>query len=197
MQDRGPKRVFAFDSAARAWQVSRRSFALVRGSDRQNRTQERSALASPELGAKQICPSCGAKFYDLGRRPAVCPKCQTAFDPEEAVKTRRVRARAVVPDYEADDEAAEKPKVDAEVEGFEDEVDDTPEIDQAVEAEPLEVDDGDEVVEPTAEPDLGVDFEEETALEDDVEDVPFLEDDDEDFPDDEIDVLTDDDEDPV
>lgn len=158
---------------------------------------ERSALANPELGAKQICPSCGAKFYDLGRRPAVCPKCQTAFDPEEAVKTRRVRARAVVPDYEADDEAAEKPKVDAEVEGFEDEVDDTPEIDQAVEAEPLEVDDGDEVVEPTAEPDLGVDFEEETALEDDVEDVPFLEDDDEDFPDDEIDVLTDDDEDPV
>ena len=57
--------------------------------------------------------------------------------------------------------------------------------------------DGDEVVEPTAEPDLGVDFEEETALEDDAEDVPFLEDDDEDFPDDEIDVLTDDDEDPV
>ena len=154
-------------------------------------------MANPELGAKQICPNCGAKFYDLGRRPAVCPKCQTAFDPEEAVKTRRVRARSVVPDYETEDDAAEKPAVEAEVEGFEDEVDDTPEIDQAAAAEPLEVEDGDEPVEPTAEPDLGVDFEEEVALEDDVEDVPFLEDDDEDFPDDEIDVISDDDEDPV
>jgi uncharacterized protein (TIGR02300 family) len=153
-------------------------------------------LASPELGAKQICPACAAKFYDLGRRPAVCPKCQTAFDPEEAVKTRRVRARSVVPDYETEDDAAEKPVVEAEVEGFEDEVDDTPEIDQAVESEPLASEDGDEVIEPTAEPDLGVDFEEEAALEDDDVDVPFLEDEDEEFPDDELDVLTDDD-DPV
>ena len=161
------------------------------------RSQERSALASPELGAKQICPSCGAKFYDLGRRPAVCPKCQTAFDPEEAVKTRRVRARSVAPDYETEDEVAEKPAVEAEVEGFEDEVDETPEIDQAVEAEPLETEDGDVVVEPPSEPDLGVDFEEEVALEDDVEGVPFLEDDDEEFPDDDLDVLPEDDEDAV
>ncbi len=154
-------------------------------------------MASPELGAKQICPACAAKFYDLGRRPAVCPKCQTAFDPEEAVKTRRVRARAVVPDYETEEDAAEKPVVEAEVEGFEDEVDETPEIDQAVESEPLASEDGDEVIEPTAEPDLGVDFEEEAALEDDDVDVPFLEDEDEEFPDDELDVLTDDDDDPV
>ncbi len=150
-------------------------------------------MASPELGAKQICPACAAKFYDLGRRPAVCPKCQTAFDPEEAVKTRRVRARSVVPDYETEDEAAEKPAVEAEVEGFEDEADETPEIDQAVESEPLATEDGDEVIEPAAEPDLGVDFEEEAALEDDDVDVPFLEDEDEEFPDDELDVLTDDD----
>ena len=25
-------------------------------------------MANPELGAKQICPNCQAKFYDLGRR---------------------------------------------------------------------------------------------------------------------------------
>ena len=41
-------------------------------------------LANPELGAKQICPNCQSKFYDLGRRPAVCPKCGESFDPEEA-----------------------------------------------------------------------------------------------------------------
>ena len=51
-------------------------------------------MASPELGAKQICPSCQSKFYDLGKRPAVCPKCGTQFDPEEALKSRRVRARS-------------------------------------------------------------------------------------------------------
>ena len=39
-------------------------------------------MAKPELGTKRACPSCGAKFYDLGRRPARCPKCETEFDPE-------------------------------------------------------------------------------------------------------------------
>jgi hypothetical protein len=37
----------------------------------------RRLLANPELGAKQICPNCQSKFYDLGRRPAVCPKCES------------------------------------------------------------------------------------------------------------------------
>jgi uncharacterized protein (TIGR02300 family) len=59
-------------------------------------------LAIPELGSKQICPACQAKFYDLNKRPAVCPKCKTEFDPDEAVRSRRTRVRAIVP--EADDE---------------------------------------------------------------------------------------------
>ena len=147
-------------------------------------------MANPELGQKQICPNCQAKFYDLGRRPAVCPKCANAFDPEEAIRSRRVRARAVVPDYEVDEEA--------EAEGFEDEVEETPEIDEAVEAEPLETDEADDVVpgEPgPAEPGLGVDFEEDEALaEDESEDVPFLEEEDDDFPEDEIDVPPDEEE---
>ena len=148
-------------------------------------------MANPELGAKQICPSCQAKFYDLNRRPAVCPKCGSSFDPEEAVRSRRVRARAITPDYEADEEP--KVKTDDEVEGFEDEVDDTPEIDEAAEADPVEGDEGDEggVAPDSAEPDLGVDFEEETALEEESDDVPFLEEEDEDFSDDEIDGLPD------
>ncbi|MFN7109543.1 MAG: TIGR02300 family protein, partial [Brevundimonas sp.] len=29
-------------------------------------------MANPELGAKQVCPNCQAKFYDLDRRPAHC-----------------------------------------------------------------------------------------------------------------------------
>ena len=146
-------------------------------------------LASPELGSKQLCPNCQAKFYDLGRRPAVCPKCSTAFDPEEAVKSRRNRARSTTPDYE---DADEKPvKVAEEPDGFEDEVDETPEIDAAVDADVLEVDDldSDGVATPNSPDDLGVDFAEDGDLEEEADDVPFLEDEDDDFPEDEIEGL--------
>lgn len=143
-------------------------------------------MANPELGAKQICPNCQAKFYDLGRRPATCPKCGTAFDPEEAVRSRRMKARSTVPDYEADDEKPAQVR-DADAEGFEEEPDETPEIDEAAEAEPIEADeDGTEGPAPGGD-DLGVDFAED-EVEEEVEDdsVPFLEDEDEDFVDEEI-----------
>ena len=152
-------------------------------------------MATPELGAKQICPNCQAKFYDLGRRPATCPKCGTVFDPEEAVRSRRMKARTTVPDYDADDEKPVK-AVDPDVEGFEDEPDETPEIDEAA-AEPVEADDeaGDDVTPASPADDLGVDFAEDDveaeAEEDDT--VPFLEDEDDDFVDEEIDGIGEDD----
>ncbi len=139
-------------------------------------------MANPELGAKQICPNCQSKFYDLGKRPAVCPKCGTSFDPEEALKTRRVRARSAAPDYEAEDEKPPKVVSEADTDGFEDEVDETPEIDEAAE-EVVEVDDDADTVEGGVAPpadDLGVDFAEDEELEDEGDDVPFLEDEDDD-----------------
>ena len=36
-------------------------------------------MARPELGIKRQCMNCGAKFYDLARDPATCPKCSTVF----------------------------------------------------------------------------------------------------------------------
>jgi uncharacterized protein (TIGR02300 family) len=146
-------------------------------------------LALPELGAKQICPNCQAKFYDLGRRPAHCPKCDTEFDPEEVVRTRRTRSRTVLPDYE---DAEEKPAPVVSEDGFEDEADETPEIDQAIEGEAIEPDeDADEDPAAPAAPadDLGVDFAEDEDLAEEDDDVPFLEDEDDDFPEDEIDGL--------
>jgi hypothetical protein len=75
----------------------------------------------------------------------LCPKCGESFDPEEALKSRRVRARSITPDYDAEDEKpAPAPK---EEDGFEDEVDETPEIDEAAE-EVVETDDDDS--DPTA-----------------------------------------------
>ncbi len=53
-------------------------------------------LAKPELGTKRICPSCGARYYDLHRDPIMCPKCGAAYDPEALLKTRRSRAQPVI-----------------------------------------------------------------------------------------------------
>src|SRR5215472_12295034 len=34
-------------------------------------------MVKPELGTKRVCVSCGARFYDLTKVRAVCPKCGT------------------------------------------------------------------------------------------------------------------------
>ena len=149
-------------------------------------------LANPELGAKQICPTCSSKFYDLGRRPAVCPKCGAEFDPEEALRNRRVRARAIVPDDDAEEEKVVKPAEDAE-DGFGAEPDEAPELDAVVDDPPLtsddDTDEGDATPAGPAD-DIGVDFAEDDELaEADDDEVPFIEDEDDDFPEDEIDGL--------
>ena len=57
-------------------------------------------MAKPELGLKRQCMNCGAKFYDLSKNPAVCPKCGTVFQ-ATAVSGRAaapVAARAAPPD---------------------------------------------------------------------------------------------------
>jgi uncharacterized protein (TIGR02300 family) len=41
---------------------------------------------------KRICPSCGMRYYDMKKKPPVCPKCKTAFDPENLLRARRGRA---------------------------------------------------------------------------------------------------------
>ena len=53
-------------------------------------------MAHKNLGRKRRCASCGIKFYDLTKTPAVCPACGTEFDPEVLLKSRRGRAAAKV-----------------------------------------------------------------------------------------------------
>ncbi len=144
-------------------------------------------MANPELGAKQICPTCSTKFYDLGRRPAHCPKCQAEFDPEEALRSRRVRTRAPLPE---DDTVEVKPAAAESEDDFEAEAETAPELDEVAEADPIDT--GDEDEDPAATPAapdeaLGVDFAEDEDLEDaDDDEVPFIEDDEDDFNEDEI-----------
>ena len=51
-------------------------------------------MAKAKLGHKQRCGSCGIKFYDLNKTPIICPSCQTEFDPESLLKSRRGRSPA-------------------------------------------------------------------------------------------------------
>ena len=37
-----------------------------------------------EWGLKKICPSCETKFYDLNRKPAVCPNCGQELEEENS-----------------------------------------------------------------------------------------------------------------
>ena len=49
-------------------------------------------MAKAELGLKRTCLSCGMRYYDFNRAPIICPGCQTEFDPELVVRSRRGRA---------------------------------------------------------------------------------------------------------
>ncbi len=142
-------------------------------------------MANPELGAKQICPNCQAKFYDLTRRPAHCPKCEHDFEPEEALKARKSRGRGGLPDYEdtaeESEDVAKAKKADDDEEEEEEDVK-TPEIDEAANEIPPVGDDDDEDADPATDAGLGESDDE--VLEDEEDDsVPFIEGDDEDFED--------------
>ena len=139
-------------------------------------------MANPELGQKQLCPNCQAKFYDLNRHPARCPKCATEFDPmEEALKSRRVRRGA---SYAADTDENEDQVADKSVDGDEEEEDDgegsTPEIDQEGH-EPILTPDDDDADPADDEANLNTtDGDDDDVLDDDDDSVPFIEDEDDD-----------------
>lgn len=147
-----------------------------------------------DLGDKQSCPSCGAKFYDLRKRPAQCPKCGFVFDPDdEALRLKRAKARIATYqpalDDEEDEEALEaKAKTADSDEDVEEEVEVTPELDAAVDEPPVLADDEEgEDVAPAASEDLSEGFSEGDLedVESEGDDVPFIEDD-EDFADDDL-----------
>ena len=59
-------------------------------------------MAKPELGTKRLCVACGARFYDLTRVPAACPKCGTE-QPIEVPRPRRAGGNV------AEDKRSKKP----------------------------------------------------------------------------------------
>lgn len=51
-------------------------------------------MAKPELGEKHTCVSCGARFFDLGKVPAICPKCGT----EQPIEQPKLKRNAPIPE---------------------------------------------------------------------------------------------------
>ncbi len=86
-------------------------------------------MAKPELGTKRVCVSCAARFYDLTKQPAVCPKCGTE-QPAEQPRPRRTggnvieekrRAKVLpVPGLEDGDAEPEAPEEEVEEDVLED-----------------------------------------------------------------------------
>ena len=70
-----------------------------------------------DLGKKHTCYSCQAKFYDLGKPQAICPKCganqKDADDahPAPSSRSRRAAPVAVVEAPVIEDELEDEPEV--------------------------------------------------------------------------------------
>jgi uncharacterized protein (TIGR02300 family) len=126
------------------------------------------ALAKPEWGIKRICQACGIRYYDFDRSPIACPKCDTVFDPEAVLKSRRARVAVVEPP---------KPKPAADL-------DDTESEDEESEAEDEEDLDDDDAAETADEEEDAIpvaddeDVEDEDESDDVIEDTSDLGDDD-------------------
>ena len=90
-------------------------------------------MPKPELGSKRVCVACQARFYDLTRLPAVCPKCGVE-QPLEQPRPRRLAGNV------AEDKRVKKPLPvpgieEVEVEGVEDADDDEDVLEDATDLE--------------------------------------------------------------
>lgn len=83
------------------------------------------------LGTKYECIQCAAKFYDLGRRQAICPSCGT--DQADGSKAEEEPEAASAPEDEAGPESSGETDED-----LEDELDDEDLEEAGLEGEDLE-----------------------------------------------------------
>jgi len=49
-------------------------------------------------GLKRICTACSARFYDMNKRPIICPSCGEEFTGEVKIKTRKAKSSIIKDD---------------------------------------------------------------------------------------------------
>ena len=117
-------------------------------------------VSKDKLGVKRICGSCGAKFYDLGKTPIICPKCGTPYEeiasPKPSAPVAPVKEAPEVEEVALEtDEAAEADDVEVIVDddttvsledSIEDDLSEDDELDELKEFDEFEEDfDDDEI----------------------------------------------------
>jgi uncharacterized protein (TIGR02300 family) len=87
-------------------------------------------MAQSNLGTKRVCVSCSARFYDLNKSPAVCPKCGTE-QPADVPRLRRTPDIVPVAQKppKGDDDADAAAELDDEDAGDDDVMEDTSDLD--------------------------------------------------------------------
>ena len=72
-------------------------------------------VAKSEWGAKCMCQSCGARFYDLKKSPVFCPSCNAPYEvkaakaPSTPKVGKPVKAEPPPPSMDDDDTESESP----------------------------------------------------------------------------------------
>ncbi len=111
------------------------------------------SAAADKRGLKRVCVDCGIRFYDMKKRPIICPNCSTEFTGAIKVKSRRGRvAKALEEGAESQvaEAAAKKKAVNDDFD--EDEIEEADEIevvsldDEDVERDDADVDGDDEAI---------------------------------------------------
>jgi uncharacterized protein (TIGR02300 family) len=106
-------------------------------------------VATADLGTKRLCPSCGARYYDLNKSPILCPRCGTQFE----VPTGRSSRAAPAPKPVVEDEEVEV-ETEAEVISLE-------EAEEETAGTPDEAEEGDDAEAAEVEEDVFLEEEEE------------------------------------
>ena len=88
-------------------------------------------MAKPDWGKKLTCPSCGARFYNLNKEPATCPKCEATVEIQPVLKPRRTPAEAPKPKKDVEKVSDDDDDVDALLDDDDDDdlIEDTSDLD--------------------------------------------------------------------
>lgn len=100
-------------------------------------------MSKADLGEKLTCSGCEARYYDLNKTPALCPKCGAENARPKVFKTKKAAAAAAAAAKAAEDVPAPK-KVADDGDGIEDVEDD--DEDDDILSDDDDLDDDDDVV---------------------------------------------------
>ncbi|MSQ87254.1 MAG: TIGR02300 family protein [Alphaproteobacteria bacterium] len=91
-------------------------------------------MGKVDLGMKLTCESCGARFYDLNKQLAICPKCGTknarpqVFRSRRPAEERAEKAKSLAAAAAAVPKLVEDPDVEANDDEAEDVIEDTSDL---------------------------------------------------------------------